>query len=116
MPSLPWVQDIGLGLVLEVEPREIDQKFVLVAEIKRSRDDKQLIAVEITFVRGSYSDVVTGGALYHHIVANLHLEFLEAGRHEISIRGDDDVQALIRFGVRVRPGSLETAGADEPLL
>jgi hypothetical protein len=116
VPGLPSVQDIGLALVLEVEPREIDQKFVLVAEIKRTRDDEQLIAVEITFVRGSYSDVVTGGALYHHIVANLHLEFLEAGRHEISIRGDEDVQALIRFGVRVRPRSLETTVATEPPL
>jgi hypothetical protein len=116
VPGLPSVQDIGLALVLEVEPREIDHKFVLIAEIKRTRDDKQLIAVEITFVRGSYSDVVTGGALYHHIVANLHLEFLEAGRHEISIRGDDGVEALIRFGVRVRPRSFEPTVATEPLL
>lgn len=116
VPGLPCVQDIGMGLVLEVEPHEIDQKFVLEAEIKRSRDDAQLIAVEISFVRGSYSDVVTGGALHHHIVANLHIEFEEAGRHEISIRWDDAVQALIRFGVRIRPEPLEARALTEPAL
>jgi hypothetical protein len=107
VPGLPSVQDIGFALVAEVEPQEIDQTFVLDAEIRRSRDELQLIRVEITFVRGSFTDVVAGGALYHHIVANLHIEFQEAGRHEIVVRHDGDLQALIRFGVRIRSGPLE---------
>jgi len=101
VPEVPCEQMLGLALVAEVEPSEIDTRFNLQLAVRREGDPSVQGHGEINFCRGASGQYVAGAPLYLGLPLRLGVRFDDVGPHRITILHNAEEVADIRFGVRV---------------